>query len=88
MHILAQVTGLKVGVFSHVFGDLHLYNNHKDQAAIQLSRASRHMPQLYLNLKKQESAARAIVAIEALTFEDFKLDNYNPHPAIKAPVAV
>jgi len=78
--MVAQVCGLKPGDFVHTFGDLHLYSNHMDQAREQLSRESRPLPQMRLN--------PAVRDIHAFGFKDFELVNYNPHPAIKAPIAV
>jgi thymidylate synthase len=79
-HMIAQVTGLQVGDFVHTFGDLHLYSNHLDQAKLQLSRDIRPLPQLELNA--------AITNLFAFDYEDIKLLNYDPHPGIKASVAV
>lgn len=78
--MVAHVTGLKPGDFIHTFGDVHLYANHLEQADLQLSRAPRALPQLRLNPARRELAE--------FEFEDFSLDGYDPHPAIKAPVAV
>ena len=78
--MVAQVCGLKPGDFVHTFGDLHLYSNHLDQAREQLSRAPRPLPQMKIN--------PAIRDIHQFEFKDFELVNYNPHPAIKAPIAV
>jgi thymidylate synthase len=78
--MVAQVCGLKAGDFVHTFGDLHLYSNHIEQAKLQLSREPRPLPQMKLN--------PAVTDIHDFKFEDFELLNYNPHPAIKAPVAV
>jgi thymidylate synthase len=78
--MVAQVCDLKPGDFVHTFGDLHLYQNHLDQARLQLSRAPRPLPLLKLN-----PAARDI---HAFAFEDFTLESYDPWPAIKAPIAV
>jgi thymidylate synthase len=78
--MIAQVCQLKPGDFVHTFGDLHLYLNHLDQARQQLSRECRPLPRLRLN--------PAIQRIEDFRFEDFTLLDYNPHPAIKAPIAV
>ncbi len=78
--MIAQVCGLRPGDFIHTFGDLHLYGNHLDQAREQLSRECRPLPTLRLN--------PAVTDIHAFSFEDFTLENYDPHPAIKAPIAV
>lgn len=80
LHMLAQVCGLQVGEFIHTFGDAHLYNNHLDQARLQLSRTCRPLPQLSLN--------PAITDIFDFKFEDFEILNYDPHPHIKAAVSV
>ncbi|MFH0851168.1 MAG: thymidylate synthase, partial [Candidatus Peregrinibacteria bacterium] len=79
-HMVAQVTGLQVGDFVHTFGDLHLYSNHLDQAREQLTRAPRALPQLQLNQEVQ--------SIFGFTFGDFQILHYDPHPAIKASIAV
>lgn len=78
--MVAQVCGLRAKEFVHSFGDLHLYANHLGQAQKQLSREPRPLPQMKLN--------PAVKQIDGFTFEDFELVNYNPHPAIKAPIAV
>ena len=78
--MVAQVTGLRPGEFVHTFGDLHLYANHLDQARLQLTRAPRPCPRMVLNPDVRE--------IDAFRYEDFSLDGYDPHPAIKAPIAV
>ena len=78
--MLAQVTGLKAGDFVHTFGDAHLYENHLEQAKEQLSRSPRPLPTMHLNPK--------ITRLEDFTEDDFELEGYDPHPHIKAPVAV
>jgi thymidylate synthase len=78
--MVAQVCNLKLGDFVHTFGDAHIYSNHQEQVALQLSRDPRSYPTMKINPK--------ITAIDDFTFEDFTLENYNPHPAIKAPVAI
>ena len=78
--MVAQVCGLKPGTFVHTFGDLHLYSNHLDQAKLQLTREPRPLPQMKLN--------PAVKSINNFQFEDFELIGYDPHPAIKAPIAV
>lgn len=78
--MLAQVTGLRPGEFIHTLGDTHLYLNHLEQARLQLTREPRPAPQIRLNPERK--------SLEAFVYEDFELMNYDPHPAIKAPVAV
>ncbi|AKR56307.1 Thymidylate synthase [Devosia sp. H5989] len=79
-HMMAQVTGLEVGDFVHSFGDVHLYSNHFEQARLQLEREPRPLPKLTLNPD--------VKALEDFTFEDFTITGYDPHPHIKAEVAV
>ncbi len=78
--MVAQVCGLQPGTFVHTFGDLHLYNNHLEQARLQLSREPRPLPRMSLN--------PAVKTIHDFKYEDFQLGGYDPHPAIKAPIAV
>ncbi len=78
--MVAQVSGLEPGDFVHTFGDVHLYSNHIEQARLQLSREPRELPILKLN--------REVDDIFSFRFEDFVLEDYDPHPHIKAPVAV
>jgi thymidylate synthase len=76
----AQVTGLEPGEFIHTFGDAHLYANHLEQARLQLTRAPRALPRMRIN--------RAVADLFAFRYEDFALEGYDPHPHIKAEVAV
>jgi thymidylate synthase len=78
--MVAQVCGLRPGTFVHTFGDLHLYANHVEQAKLQLSREPRPLPQMKLH--------PAVKNIHDFRFEHFELIGYDPHPAIKAPIAV
>jgi thymidylate synthase len=78
--MIAQVCGLKPGEFVHSFGDVHLYNNHFEQAQLQLTRTPFPLPQMKINPEVKD--------IFDFKFEDFELVNYQSHPAIKAPVAV
>jgi thymidylate synthase len=78
--MVAQVCDLQPGEFVHTFGDLHLYANHIEQAKLQLSREPRPLPQMKIN--------PAVKDIHDFKFEDFELAGYDPHPAIKAPIAV
>lgn len=79
-HLIAHECGLEVGEFIHTFGDAHIYTNHVEQIKTQLQRTPKELPRLILD-EKQSS-------IFDLTVDDFHLENYNPHPAIKAPIAV
>ena len=78
--MVAQVTGLKAGDFVHTLGDAHLYSNHLEQVRTQLQRETRHLPVMKIN--------PAVDDLFAFKFEDFELVDYDPHPHIKAPVAV
>jgi thymidylate synthase len=78
--MMAQVTGLEAGDFVHTFGDAHLYLNHLEQADLQLSREPRPLPVMSINPD--------VTDLFAFRFEDFELQGYDPHPHIKAPVAV
>ena len=78
--MMAQVTGLKPGEFVHTFGDAHLYLNHLDQVELQLSREPKTLPGMSINPEVKD--------IFAFRYEDFELTDYDPHPHIKAPVAV
>ncbi len=76
----AQVTGLRAGDFVHTFGDVHLYNNHVEQAELQLEREPRPLPLMEIN--------SSVTSLFDFCYEDFNLKDYDPHPHIKAPVAV
>ena len=78
--MMAQVCDMEPGDFVHSFGDVHLYSNHLEQAKLQLSRTPHVLPQMKLNPEVKD--------LFSFRFEDFTLENYQPHPAIKAPVAV
>lgn len=78
--MMAQVCGLKPGEFIHTFGDAHIYSNHFDQVQLQLSRTPKNLPVLKMN--------PLVKNIFDFKFEDFFIANYDPHPAIKAAVAV
>jgi thymidylate synthase len=78
--MIAQVRGLQYGDFVHSFGDVHLYNNHFEQAQLQLSRTPFHLPTMKINPEVKD--------IFSFKFEDFTLENYECHPGIKAPVAI
>ena len=79
-HMVAQVAGLEVGDFVHSFGDVHLYNNHFEQARLQLTREPRPLPRLIINPERKR--------LEDFVFEDFSFEGYDPHPHIKAEVSV
>jgi thymidylate synthase len=78
--MIAQVTGLKPGEFVHTLGDAHLYLNHVEQAQLQLSREPKSLPRMKLN--------PSVKSVFDFKYEDFTLEGYDPHPGIKAPIAV
>jgi len=78
--MIAQVTDLELGDFVHTFGDVHIYKNHFDQVDLQLSRTPKKLPSMTLN--------KEIKDIFVFKYEDFSLENYDPYPGIKAPIAV
>ena len=78
--MLAQVCDLQLGDFVHTFGDVHIYNNHREQVALQLSRTPRPLPTMHLN--------RAVKDLFAFDYDDFRLEGYDPYPTIKAQVSV
>jgi len=78
--MMAQVCNLKLGEFIHTFGDLHIYNNHIDQVNEQLAREPRALPKMIINPEVKD--------IFSFTYEDFKLEGYDPLPGIKAPIAI
>jgi thymidylate synthase len=80
MQMIAQVCDLKPRHFVHTFGDVHIYKNHMDQVREQLARETRPAPTMVLNPEVKD--------LFAFKYEDFKLEGYDPHPAIKAEVAV
>ncbi|MCB0907702.1 MAG: thymidylate synthase, partial [Nocardioidaceae bacterium] len=79
-HMIAQVTDLEVGDFVHTLGDTHLYLNHLEQARLQLTREPRALPTLRLNPE--------VRALDAFELEDITVEGYDPHPVIRAPIAV
>jgi len=78
--MLAQVCNLQLGDFVHTFGDLHIYKNHLEQVDLQLSRETRNLPRLLINPEVKD--------IFNFKYEDFTLEGYDPHPGIKAPIAI
>lgn len=79
-HMIAQVVGLDVGDFVHTLGDAHLYVNHLDQAREQLTREPKPLPELWVD--------PSITSIDDFTIDSFKISGYDPHPLIKAPIAI
>ncbi|MDG1538790.1 MAG: thymidylate synthase [Candidatus Poseidonia sp.] len=79
-HMMAQVCGLEAGTFVHTLGDAHLYNNHLEQAALQITREPMNLPRLKLNPD--------ISSIDEFTYEDMEIIDYNHHPHIKAPISI
>ncbi len=79
-HMVAQVTGLGVGDFVHTLGDAHLYLNHLEQARLQLTREPRPLPTLVLD--------PSVTALDEFELEHIEVAGYDPHPVIKAPIAV
>ncbi len=79
-HMMAQVCGLEPGTFVHTLGDAHLYNNHLEQAALQITREPMELPQLKLN--------ETITSIDEFTYEDIEIIDYHHHPHIKAPISI
>ncbi len=78
--MMAQVTGLKAGDFVHTLGDAHIYNDHLEQVDLQLTREPRKLPRMVINPD--------VKSIFDFTYDDFKLEDYDPHPHIKAKVSV
>jgi thymidylate synthase len=80
LHMVAQVTGLKPGVFVHTLGDAHIYLNHLEQVKLQLTRDPRPLPELKMNT--------TVTSVFDFVFDDFSIENYNPHPHIKGDIAI
>ncbi|MBP5457278.1 MAG: thymidylate synthase, partial [Paludibacteraceae bacterium] len=80
LQMMAQVTGLKAGDFVHTLGDAHIYTNHLEQVKLQLTREPRQLPQMRINPEKKD--------IFSFDYEDFTLENYDPHPHIAGKVSV
>ena len=80
LQMMAQVTGLKAGDFVHTLGDAHIYLNHLEQVQLQLTREPRELPTMHINPDIKD--------LFKFQYEDFELQNYNPHPHIKGEVSV
>ena len=78
--MVAQVCGLEPGDFIHTFGDVHIYNDHREQVELQLTRTPRRLPRMKINPEVKD--------IFAFKFEDFELEDYDPYPTIKGKVSV
>ena len=87
LHLVAECCGMAPGVFTHSFGDVHIYNNHIEQVDLQLSREPRDLPEIDTNFH-EVTGESCFDRLMQMSFGNLRLENYNPHPAIKAKVAV